>query len=914
LSLAHSSKLAWLGMWLLLLGGALLFPSTAAAGLALLGLVAITGAGLAAAAPHVRVKPPAWAPDVIIALVIGTASVLLFRRSWNDSGLRIYDWAAHHANLRHLVDGLRDGHIPAWVHGVSTGESPYELYAFLPYYLAAKAALLTNTQDLTLVMVRSAILIHSLAAISAGLLSRRVVRWPFGIVVGLTALYDIGSVWGGGIDGLFAMGVTHSALAQAVWSCALIALLAWLKRPGLWRAACVWALVALAIACHPLAIISALATLGALLLVAVLARDVAPERALIGVLHVAIGLCLVAFVWMPFSERLLLYGVHYGIPPALAWEQFAHMLSQPVPETSSSAAIYAGYLGVLVAVLSRRAAPTLLACFASILMAGTFDQVYSLLDLVPSLETARFQMVRLPSSAKVALYVCGVYLLDTALTRLRSERSKPSANRQRVLAALLALGAFGVVRSGLPYLDRFQSQVRALAFREVPDSAGLRELAAWAAEQNRARQPDRYGRLLDEDERRTFLVYHVHAESGLPSLWLGPTQPLFFLRERMEDSQPHSLRRFNVRWVMRADRAPALGDPATERRFGRYFVRELPEWDGKFARVERGHGTAKVTHFEDERVEVELSGTNEPALVALGMGYYPRWQATHEADGALPVYALPAFEGARLHVPGAWLPPGRTTFSPWGALPSDGKGRLFSACAALLALCIGLVWGCLPSWRARVLRGMARAARALRNDARPIGWSLAGVLVLASFVLGLLGSRRPAAALQVGNGLRAGARVDVRSPDGSWRSCAYAPFYGAYRCPGQILVQDGITSLLNDAPPSLPFNVPAIHVAAAAGAGEVRVSLKARLLGEYWAGSAGGRVKWAVSGEPVRHISGEQTAHLFEAVDAEREITLTFSVPAKRAVEASIVQSKRLSPERASASAPELPPPPGAAR
>jgi hypothetical protein len=318
LSLAHPSKLAWPGLWLLLLCTALLFPSTGAAGFALLGLVGLSGAGLAAVASHLRIKWPAWVPDLVILLVTGTASVLLFRRSWNDSGFRIYDWAAHHANLKHLVEALRDGHVPAWVHGVSTGESPYELYAFLPYYLAAKAALLTGTHDLTLVMVRSAIVIHSLGAIAAGLLSRRIVRWPFGIVVGLTALYDIGSVWGGGIDGLFAMGVTHSALAQAVWSCAMIALLGWLKRPGLWRAAWIWAFVALAVACHPLAIVSALATLGALLLVAMLARDVAPERALIGMLHVAIGLCLVAFVWMPFSERLLLYGVHYGIPPALA--------------------------------------------------------------------------------------------------------------------------------------------------------------------------------------------------------------------------------------------------------------------------------------------------------------------------------------------------------------------------------------------------------------------------------------------------------------------------------------------------------------------------------------------------------------------------------------------------------------------
>jgi hypothetical protein len=902
-------RAAWAALGILLLGAVLVFPTGKASGLASLVLVGLSGASLASLGGRMKFRLPSWAPDLIITFVICAASVALFAKSWNDSGFRIYDWAVHHAILHHLVDGLREGHIPAWVHSVSTGDSPYDLYAFLPYYLAAKAALLTNTTDLTLVLVRSAVVIHALGALFAALLARRLVRWPWAIVVGLATLYDVGSVWGGGIEGLFAMGVTHSALAQAIWSLVLVAVLASLERPQLWKSATIWGLVALAVACHPLAIVNALASVGALGLVALLARDVPAPRALSAMLHVAIGVLLVAFVWMPFSERLLLYGVHYGIPPMAAAEQFGHILSQPVPEASVAALVYAGYFGILVGALSRRAAPTLLACFAAGIMAGQFDQLYTLLDLVPSLESARFQMVRLPAAAKVSIYACAVYVIDAAFARVRVQGERRS---RQLMAALLAVLAFGVVRSGLPYFEQFTSDVRRLASRQVPDSAGLRELMTWAREQNRAMQPDHYGRLWDEDERRTFLVYHVNAESGLPTLWLGPTLPLLFLRERIEDASPASLRRFNVRWVMRADRAPTHGDPATQKRFGRYFVRELPDWDGRFARIERGAGDVLVTRLDDERVDVELSGTSEPALVALGMGYYPRWQASHATRGALPVYALPAFAGAQLHVPGAWLPPGHTIFRASGALPSDGKGRVPAALAALLALAICVIWKGLPRVRSRLLGAMARALAWFRENLRPLGFGAASLVVMGAFGFSIASRFRPATALQLGNGLWAGARVEMRNPgadDGApWRRCRYAALYGAYRCPEQVVVQDSVTALLNDAPPSLPFVVPAIQVAAASSAGEVRVSLEARLSGEYWAATNGPAVAFVAAGEPEATISGEQTRLIFSASDEPREITLTAKIPPKNPLQISLVQRARLDPERGFPSAPESSP------
>jgi hypothetical protein len=903
-------NLAWPAFALSLLVAALSFPLTGAAGVALLGLVALAGAGLAGTWRRSDMVLPKWAPDLISTVVICALSARLFHRSWNDSGYRIYDWAAHHAILKHLVDGLLQGYVPHWVHGVSTGDSPYELYAFLPYYLAAKAALWTHTSDLTLVLVRSAIVIHTLTALGTAQLARRVVAWPWSVVLGVVALCDLGSVWGGGIEGLFSMGVTHSALAQALWSFALAAVLSWLARPSAWRAAAIWLCVALSVACHPLSLVSTVATLGGLGLVAALALDVSRRQVLLAMIHVALGALLVAFVWAPFGERLLLYGVHYGIPPRPAVDQFSHLLSKAVPESSLPGLVYGGYVGALVGLLSRRSVPTLLAGFVAILMAGLFDQLYTLLDLVPSFETARFQMVRLPSSAKAALYVCGAYLVDTALARVRdwhAERPPATSSSNRagaLLGSLLALVAFALVRCSVPYFESFARDVRWWANREVPDSEGVRALGEWARERKGELGPERYGRLWDQDERRTFLVYHVNAESGLPTLWLGPTQPLFFLRERMEDASPESLRRFNVRWVMRADRPPSLGDPATERRFGRYIVRELPSWDGKFARIERGQGEVTVKHLDDQRVVVELTGTTEPALVALGTGYYPRWRASHAITGELPVYALPAFDGAQLDVVAAWLPPGETTFRPSGPLPSDGRGR-FATVLAVLGIGSFVASRRYERLRQGSLSLWTRGASWIARHAAWLAVAAASSVALVILGTGFLGSRRPAAALQVGNGLRAGARVEIRSPGGPWQPCRYRALSGTYRCPGNVVVEDVVASLLNDAPPSLPFNVPAIQISSGSAEEEVAVTLEAELAGRYWAETNGAAVQLGIAGEPSAELSSVQSQHDVVPVDAARQIALLANVPAKGVLQIAFVQRDRLDPERAYPRAPE---------
>jgi hypothetical protein len=892
----------WLAGGALLALTALAFPRTAAGGFALLALVAGVGAALALGLSRRPLELSRSTTDGIVVASVLALAIPLFYDPWRTGGLSVYDWAPHHANLKHLVDGMRRGAIPRWVQSVSTGESPYELYPLLPYWLLAKVAIVTHATDLTLVMVRSAIVLHVVAALGGALLARRLVAWPLAVLVGFVVLFDNGSAFGGGTDGLLGLGVVHAAMANAAWTFALGALLDALERPRLSASIRIWLLVAFASACHPLGLVCSLAACGALLLVALLARDIPWHRPLVGAFHVALGAALAACAWLPLGERLVLYGVHFGLGGKLAWDAFGQVLGASVPEATVGPLLFAGYLGVVAGILSRRAAPTLLACFVAFLAAGLFDQLYVLLNVAPSLESSRFQTVRLASTCKASLYVLGALVLELTLRRVRPW--KPELGWS-VAGALLAIGAAGLLRGAVPYFDRLGNKIRGLAHHEVPDPEGLRDLARWAARANAEMTPDRFGRLLHEDDRRFYSVYHVNALSGLPTLWIGSTACLF-LRERIEDASAASLRRFNVRWVMHRDGPPSIGDATTERRFGRYYVRELPTWDGSFARVEQGEGRAVVTELEDERVTVELRDTAGPALVALGMGYYPRWQAEHAQRGKLPVYAWPSIQEGKTKVLAAWLPPGRTTFRPSAALPSDGRGTLPSALASLVALAAAGTWSN-RSVRGRILRWMVRTRRVFSAEGKRVGVVALGVAVVALFVAGAWTSRANATALEVGNGLVGAVDVEARSPGKRWRHCPYSVLHGGYRCPGPLLIQDSVADLLEDAPPSWPFSVPAIVVASSTRAAEVRIQLDARLAGEYWAVTSGADVSF--SADSSRSVlNATQQSLVFGATAGPRKVVLETRVAEGETLKIAFVRRDRLDPERGYASPPPTPP------
>jgi hypothetical protein len=325
---------------------------------------------------------------------------------------------------------------------------------------------------------------------------------------------------------------------------------------------------------------------------------------------------------------------------------------------------------------------------------------------------------------------------------------------------------------------------------------------------------------------------HLTAQTGLPTFhdsWL----PDLLLRERIEDLSDASLRRFNVRWVIAANKSPDHGDPATERTLGTYRIREVKDWDGKFARIERGTGDVRVLRLDDRAVEIEVTGTTEPVLVALGTGFYPRWRATHASGAIEPVYAMPTITGGRLHVVAAWVAPGKTTFTVDGPLPSDGKGRLWTILAALAAIASTVCWS-LRRLRIRVLRRLARLrGRALPYAGRVVKIGIP-IAILALVVRGCIERGGVTKSIEVGSGIRATALVEARLPDSDWETCGYSRIEGVYYCTGLVSVQDSMASSLNDAAPSWGFNTPAISIEPDTSGVQVRIRMRAHLAGTYW--------------------------------------------------------------------------------
>jgi hypothetical protein len=271
------------------------------------------------------------------------------------------------------------------------------------------------------------------------------------------------------------------------------------------------------------------------------------------------------------------------------------------------------------------------------------------------------------------VFVAGAYAMSLGFAHLCSRWR--TADRRAVVVASFIAGVLGAsaLRFGCQAAELMTDQARQNASYKA---TGTEPLVAWAREQMAASGPDRFARALFTDTEAYYA--HVTALTGLPAFHAGPI-PTVMLRERIDDLDPESLRRFNVRWEITEEPSAKLtvGDPSTEQLVGKYRIREVPTWDGQFARIERGSGRVRVTRLDDDAVDVELLDTSEPALVALGTGYHPRWRAT--ADGTpVPVYALPATSRSRTHVVAAWLRPGTTRFTPDGPLPSDGAGRMLS--------------------------------------------------------------------------------------------------------------------------------------------------------------------------------------------------------------------------------------------
>lgn len=865
--------------WQLVLGGAVLalaFPSrmSGAVGLATLG--GALGVGIALGWPHL----PDWfrAPParVSAAVVVGMIVVLGLSTFWDTLTVspdwQMGDWGPQHAVLARVMPALPGLDPPVWNHAVGTGDAPLELYPSLAYLVTGHLALALGLgDDLPLAMMVAAVLVHLALAVATALIAMRVAGKPVAFVVGVLAIVESGGVAHGGTVGLFRWALLHSALAVACWLVAALGILGALRRPGTRSALAIWIGTALACAAHPAGLLAAAAALVALPAVALLASDVPPRRALAAMGHVLLGIALGAAAFLPLATRILEYGQHYPNALRTPARLLEDLLAAPSPITAFAMVSYAGYFGIIAGLWSRRASAVYVSATALVLLVGLCDAPYLALDLAPGQGVARLGTERLAQIARPFVAAAGAYGISLFLGGAIAGWRGASHRRKLVAAAVIGVLAGALVRALPPFWQSASARAYAESRVIAPDPAGRAALSRWAAARAAELRPDAWARAMFETE--THEHFHLTAATGLPSFHLGP-QPDLLLRERIGDASPESLRRFNVRWAIASGRSPMHGDPSTEIELGSYRIREISTWDGRFARIERGTGTVTVTRLDDTAVEIDVAA-EEPVLVALGTGYYPRWRARHGSGAAPPVYAYPSRDGSMLHVVAAWVAPGRTTFTADGPLPSDGKGSLVAALAFLLAAAGTVVWS-VTRLRVRVLRRLAGVRARLprfAGTAARIGVPLA---LFALLLRGCRDERRPARALELGTGLRATAIVEARGPDGAWQACGYSRLTGGHVCDGLLVAHDAMANLLNDAPPSWGFNTPAITASAYVPGVEARIRLRARLSGRYWMAVSEGTVSIRVDGEPERDVD---RAVLDYAGRGERTIELRAAVP-----------------------------------
>jgi hypothetical protein len=856
---------------------ALAFPAHASGSIGLAALAGAIGLAVVASwpqAPDWLRAPPARVASALVIAVVVVVGGSVFRDILTESpDWQMGDWGPQRAVLAHVMPALPGLDVPVWNHAVSTGDAPLELYPSLSYLVTGHLALLLGLDhDLPLALMIVAVVVYLTIAAATTAIALHVAPRPIALVIGLFTLVDSGAVAHGGTVGLFRWALLHSALALACSTIAALGILAALRRPRLAASATIWIATAVATIAHPAGLIAGAASLVALAAVALLASDVPARRAIAALGHVALGMALGACVWMPLAARILAYGQHFPNALRSPARLLEDLLVFPSPVTAFAALEYLGYAGMLVALWSRRAAAVFVAASAFVLLLGLCDAPYLALDLAPGLAVARLGTERLAQLARPFVWAAGAYGLAILWAHAAVAWRGATRPRQLIAGALIGILGGATLRA-LPALwtsvsDRAANEARVYA----PDPIGRAQLTRWAAARVAELTPGAWARAIFEED--THEHFHLTAETGLPSFHMAP-QPDLLLRERIEDTSPASLRRFNVRWAIAIDRSPVLGDPATEKVLGSYHIREIAGWDGKLARIERGAGEVTVSRLDDRAVDVEVTGATEPVLVVLGTGFYPRWQARHATGADEPVYAYPTIPGGRLHVVAAWLAPGKTTFTCDGPLPSDHDGRLISLAAAVAVLACIAIWG-RRAWRGRALRAMARGRRRWRGAGR---LAIRGGVPLALVILVVRGCRddgRDARALVLGSGLRPTASVEARKRGDVWQACDYSRLTGDFDCDGLVVAYDATASLLNDAAPSWAFVTPAIAASADTLDVEIRIRLRARLSGVYYAAVSDGSAELTVEGDPTRTLEHDKLVY---ADRGERAIEIRAPVP-----------------------------------
>jgi len=240
------------------------------------------------------------------------------------------------AIIGELVDQITLGRPLTWLTRIAPGDPMLDLYPTLAHRAIARLAILTgHAHDPARVLV--VVVSAAYVAVSLGI-ARTAFRLgapePAALAVGAFALLDLGSDFTWGTRPVFHYGFLPSTISVAITLHTLPSMFDLLRRARASTAALTTLGFALAAAMHPIALIVSLAIVAVLAGSFAFATPAARRLLLPPVACASLGILGSAWLWLPASQRVLAYALHYRPPPdpfGPAPARLAHTTAPPRP-------------------------------------------------------------------------------------------------------------------------------------------------------------------------------------------------------------------------------------------------------------------------------------------------------------------------------------------------------------------------------------------------------------------------------------------------------------------------------------------------------------------------------------------------------------------------------------------------------
>ncbi len=506
---------------------------------------------------------------------------------------------------------------------------------------------------------------------------------------------DVGRWPEGGHHSTIYWGVWPFMLGALLTMHAVLALEGRLHREGetpWWRGAALSAaLVGLALLAHPMSLVYLALSLFALTAVVGSRRRAwrHPVQTLGPIALAAIaGFALAAFWLTPW----LLYGSAWTFQAPTegfggAWLSFGDiakgLATGDIFENFYQGSHYAGLLGIVLALLSRRRAmPLVLVSIlaACAVFAGAFEA------LGDNFVTRRIQLARLAVLMKLCWFPLAGLAAHEAYEGARrlAERLGKNGLARRLARPSVRAGATIAAAAALVIAgwSEHYSKIPEVGVRGGPLWESIEDAERWIGAQPKGpleRVLYQPGPLcLDKDrcsKDEKIEIYHRHIfasgpmRTNRPKLRLGYEACAIFsglpLVHRWSKDEPliramlqspAALARLGVHWIVSLAPFPVRDDLRLARRFGDVHVYETST-DPQNPLVLEGPGEAKLLRWSPERIEAKITGATNESRLVLPAAYFPLWKAFRgdepleiERAGAVPegprfLMSVPARDG-----------------------------------------------------------------------------------------------------------------------------------------------------------------------------------------------------------------------------------------------------------------------------